>query len=492
MIIKETKKIIDSLSMNEKRYFKLFVNKNIFGNQNKYLMLFDIFNSNNEIDEQLLKKSINEHHFSDKNISYDLNYLNKLILRALNEFHFEKTVSLKLQNLIKSVEILFYKGLYEECLRIIQKAKKLNSKNENEILMLELLNWEKKCIGYFKGFHSAMSINQKIDEYFAQMKENKEITDLYYKSYFLKNSAGKIAVEKIIEDFQIIVNHHLLEKNKTSIHSIQAKIFIQLIYANYYHITQNTISELEYLERAIAIYDANSFHKQENPLDYISVYTRIIDIYKKRDDETFYNKIEALRQFDQILDFQKHVANERIFFHTYQAELEHLIYNHKFDEGHQMMQHILKQIHINKFNLEPYYLIGMYYQFACICLINKSVSQSLKHINYILNEFDFSDRPNTFIKAEILNVLIHFELKNYKLVLHSLANFKKKYAKTFKINTLEKKILKLIERFCNDPYLKKSVIEFNSLYKKINKMDIDSTSSNIIYLKYIDFKRLER
>ncbi|WP_291276139.1 hypothetical protein, partial [Flavobacterium sp.] len=180
MIIKETKKIIDSLSMNEKRYFKLFVNKNIFGNQNKYLMLFDIFNSNNEIDEQLLKKSINEHHFSDKNISYDLNYLNKLILRALNEFHFEKTVSLKLQNLIKSVEILFYKGLYEECLRIIQKAKKLNSKNENEILMLELLNWEKKCIGYFKGFHSAMSINQKIDEYFAQIKENKEITDLYY------------------------------------------------------------------------------------------------------------------------------------------------------------------------------------------------------------------------------------------------------------------------------------------------------------------------
>ena len=42
-----------------------------------------------------------------------IDYLNKIILRSLNEFHHEKTISLKLQNHIKSVEILFYKGLYK-------------------------------------------------------------------------------------------------------------------------------------------------------------------------------------------------------------------------------------------------------------------------------------------------------------------------------------------------------------------------------------------
>ncbi|CCG53123.1 Protein of unknown function [Flavobacterium indicum GPTSA100-9 = DSM 17447] len=489
MIIEETKKIIESLSMNEKRYFKLFVNKNIFGNQNKYLMLFDIFNNFTDIDEQLLKKHINEHQFSDKNVSYDLNYLNKLILRSLNEFHYEKTVSLKLQNLIKSVEILFYKGLYEECLRIIQKAKKLNSKNENEILMLELLNWEKKCMGYSKGFQGAMSVNKKIDEYFNSIKRNRTIVDLYYHSYYLKNSTGKIALEKIISEFEQIIQHPLIVDHKELLTSTQPRIFKELIFANYFHVLQQTANELKHLEKAIEIYDEQVFYKQENPLDYISVYTRIIDIYKKSDDATFYNKIEGLRQFDSILDFQKNVALERIFFHTYLAELEHLVYNNQFQEGLQMMQHIVKQINTNKFNIEPYYYIGMYYQFACITLITKNLSQSLKHINYILNEFDFNDRPNTFIKAEILNIIIHFELKNYKLVLHNLNSFKKKYTKTFKINALEKKILKLIEAISNDPYLKKTSIEFANLHKKIVQMEIEKTNSNLIYLNYILSKK---
>ena len=122
-------------------------------------------------------------------------------------------------------------------------------------------------------------------------------------------------------------------------------------------------------------------------------------------------------------------------------------------------------------------------------LITKNLSQSLKHINYILNEFDFNDRPNTFIKAEILNIIIHFELKNYKLVLHNLNSFKKKYTKTFKINALEKKILKLIEAISNDPYLKKTSIEFANLHKKIVQMEIEKTNSNLIYLNYILSKK---
>ena len=35
----------------------------------------------------------------------------------------------------------------------------------------------------------------------------------------------------------------------------------------------------------------------------------------------------------------------------------------------------------------------------------------------LLNEYKLSDRPNTFIKSEFLNVVIHYELKNHNLVL---------------------------------------------------------------------------
>lgn len=489
MVIEECKRIIESMSMNEKRYFKLFINKNIFGSQNKYLILFDIINSNDTINENTLKKHIKEQDYSDKNISYDINYLNKIILRSLNEFHYDKTISLKLQNHIKSVEILFYKGLYDECLKIIRKAKKLSLKNENEILILELLNWEKKCMGYSKGFYGAMSVNEKIDSYFKHIQENREITDLYYHSYFLKNNVGKMSYEKIIEDFETIINNRIFKKNGNDLHSVQSRIFYFLTIANYYNVINKKTEETFNLEKTIEVFDQNPFYKEENPLDYISVYTRIIDIYKKSDDATFHNKINALRSFENILDFQKNVAKERIFFHTHHSELEFLIFNNNFEEATKIKLLVIKSLKENKYNIEPYYFIGLYYQFACIQLINENLSQSLKYVNLILNEFKLEDRPKSFIKTEILNLIIHFELKNYKLVLHNYNAFNKRYKKVFKLNYIEKKIIQLIVQISESPYSKNSSIEFRNILKKIEKKEgIEENISNKIYLKYIHQK----
>ena len=486
MIIEDTKKIIDSMSMNEKRYFKIFINKNIFGSQNKYLLLFNLLHGNNTITEDDLKKTVKEQDYSDKNISYDINYLNKIILRSLNEFHHDKTISLKLQNHIKSVEILFYKGLYDECLKIIRKAKKLSLKNENEILMLELLNWEKKCMGYSKGFYGAMSVNEKIDSYFNYIKENREITDLYYHSYFLKNNVGKISYEKIIQDFESIIENPIFKRDGFELHSVQSRIFYFLTIANYYNVVQQKENETINLENTIEVFDLNPFYKEENPLDYISVYTRIIDIYKKSDDITFHNKIDALRSFENILDFQKNVANELIFFHTHHSELEFLIFNNNFEEATKIMQLVIKTLKENKYNIEPYYFIGLYYQFACIQLINNNLSQSLKYVNLILNEFKLDERPKSFIKTEILNMIIHYELKNYKLVLHNFNAFNKKYKKVFKLNYIEKNIIQLIVQISENPYSKNETIEFRNTYKKILKREImEDNISNKIYMKYL-------
>ncbi len=486
MIIEDTKKIIDSMSMNEKRYFKIFINKNIFGSQNKYLLLFNLLHGNDTITEDDLKKTVKEQDYSDKNISYDINYLNKIILRSLNEFHHDKTISLKLQNHIKSVEILFYKGLYDECLKIIRKAKKLSQKNENEILMLELLNWEKKCMGYSKGFYGAMSVNEKIDSYFNYIKENREITDLYYHSCFLKNNVGKIPYEKIIQDFESIIENPIFKRDGFELHSVQSRIFYFLTIANYYNVLQQKENETINLENTIEVFDLNPFYKEENPLDYISVYTRIIDIYKKSDDITFHNKIDALRSFENILDFQKNVAKERIFFHTHHSELEFLIFNNNFEEATKIMQLVIKTLKENKYNIEPYYFIGLYYQFACIQLINNNLSQSLKYVNLILNEFKLDERPKSFIKTEILNMIIHYELKNYKLVLHNYNAFNKKYKKVFKLNYIEKNIIQLIVQISENPYSKNETIEFKNTCKKILKREIvEDNISNKIYMKYL-------
>jgi hypothetical protein len=487
-IQKNTLNIIKSMTMNEKRHFKMFFQRHNFGGQSKQLLLFDLINKFSTIDEKLIKNKIKDYNYSDKNISYDINYLNKTILRALNDFHFGKTINLKIKENLKSIEILFYKGLYEECLKLINQTKKVSLKNENEFLTLDLLNWEKKCVGYSSGFYAAQTINKEIDDYFILIKDNREITDLYYHSYYLKNSVGKITLQKIVDEFEDLIKNPLISKLKNNgIASVQSNIFYNLIFSNYFHVLKDKEQELAYLEKTLIIFNANDFYKKENPLDYISVYNRVIDIYKKGKDTGFHEKINDLRNFENILDLQKEVSKERIFFHTYQAELDFLMCNNKIDKANEIMEELIPIIKSNKYNIEPYYFIGLYYQFGCIYLTSNNYSKSLKYTNTILNEFNAKDRPNSYIKSEILNILLHFKLKNFKLVLYNLDKFNKKYKRVFKLNYIEKLLLKSILKIAENPYSINTSNEFKSILIKINaKNDLENSTSNTIYKNYIE------
>ncbi|WP_430399111.1 hypothetical protein [Flavobacterium sp.] len=466
-IQKNTLNLILSMTMNEKRHFKIFFQKINFGSQNKYLIIFDLINKYGKIDEKLIKDHLNDYEYSIKNISYDINYLNKLILRALNDFHSEKTISLKVKENLKSIEILFYKGLYDECLKLINKAKKICAKNENLSLTLELLSWEKKCSGYSFGLQAAKEVNEKVDVYIDKLVENRLITDLYYKSYLIKNSIGKTSNKKINTQIIEIIDNETIKNFNIENNSIQTQIFYKLIFANYYHVIEDSKKELLFLEQASEISNNNDYYKKENPLDYISIFIRIIDIYKKSNNNTFYDKVNELRNFENILDFQKEVSIERIFIHTNQAELDFLIFNNDIENAKIKMNDLIKKLNHNKFNIEPYHYIAIYYQFSAINLLQTEYSQSLKFINKALNEFKLNERPNTYIKSEILNIVIHFKLKNHKLVLYCFENFNKKYKKIYKLSFIEKNLLNTILKISQNPLSTNTKNEFGKLLKKI-------------------------
>ena len=294
---------------------------------------------------------------------------------------------------------------------------------------------------YSSGFFAAQLINDQIDIYFKAIKNYREITDIYYQSYFLKNSVGKNSLQKTTDDFEKLLQNKLIINSSKELTSIQSIIYTNLIYSNYYHVLKNKKQEVFYLEKAIDVFNTNDDYKKENPLDYISIFNRIIDIYKNNNDEIFHSKIEELRSFENILDFQKEVTRERIFIHTYQAELDFLIHNDQNDLAHNTMIELIDKLKKNKFNIEPYYLIGIYYQIGCIYLLKNNLSKRLKFVNQILNEFKIKDRPNSFIKTEILNIILHFNFKNYKLALYNIENYNKKYKRVFKLNFIEKNLI---------------------------------------------------
>ena len=117
--------LIKSLTMSEKRYFKIFSERHTIGEQNKYIALFDeLDRAEKEVDTDL-KLKLKKLGVNPDFISADKNYLYHLILRSLNVFHDSKTYNLEIKQSLISIEILFHKGLYHESLKLIAKAEEL-------------------------------------------------------------------------------------------------------------------------------------------------------------------------------------------------------------------------------------------------------------------------------------------------------------------------------------------------------------------------------
>jgi hypothetical protein len=124
--------------------------------------------------------------------------------------------------------------------------------------------------------------------------------------------------------------------------------------------------------------------------------------------------------------------------------------------------------------------------FASIHCANGNFSAGLKYINIILNEYKFSDRPNTFIKSEFLNVVIHYELKNHNLVLKNSLDIIKKYKTNFKFSYFERQILTTIKNISENPHIVNERAEFGKIKNKIQLKfpEVNSLLHNN-YMKYI-------
>lgn len=484
-IITRIDELIKAMSMNEKRYFVIQNQSSEIGVQNKYFLIYNLFvQSKKSIDEDLVRDLLDKNSFSLSNISADLGYLYDLLLKALADFHSKKILNLKMMEHIAKVEILFYKGLYDACLNEINKLKRSKELKENPYLMLNLINWEKKCQGYSKGLIEAIKINQDMSSNIQVLDKIRDVTDLYYRTYFLKNNVGHLPLADIKNELNDIIHHPILKINHNFDATLIA-VFTELIYANYHHVFQQYSEELKYLERVINLYDTNSHIKYENPLDYIAIYIRMINILKHIDVEAFNFHFLRLRNFKNFINIQKEVVEERIWIFTTMAELDYILITLDLKNNHNKFQIIKTELLNTKYDIEPYYLMAFHYLLASIFCFIGNYSDALKLVNKILNEFEYIDNPKIYIQTEFLNYIIHFEKQDLDFVRHQMTLHRNKYHNKDFNSKIQKKLVLGIYKLCkNSNYYGRKEL-YHSVIKKYENRIGELTRSDINLFNYL-------
>jgi hypothetical protein len=224
----------------------------------------------------------------------------------------------------------------------------------------------------------------------------------------------------------------------------------------------------------------------ENPLDYVSIVNRLLSIEKYFPKSNFFEDISVLRSFPSKINIRKEVVAQRVFIHTYTHELEYFLINNQFKEALEKIKIIEKDISKQSVSIEPYHSIYFYYIQVTVLIFVGKFHHALKYVNKILNEYNQDDRPQIYMRVEILNVILHYELRNFSLVASLSKQLIKKNKGKNILKQKEELILNILYKIvtAKNFTLKDELALFESLIDKESKKENSKIQIDLLNENY--------
>ncbi|MCC7438629.1 MAG: hypothetical protein IT211_09070 [Armatimonadetes bacterium] len=133
--------LIQSLTKGEKRHFRLTAS--LQKGKKQYLRLFDAIEQMEQYDEPALKQQFGNERFV-RQFNVAKGYLYNLILKSLRGCYADYNANAQAKDMLKSIAILFEKGLTPQAAKLVQKLLALASEHGLQLALIEALYWQGK------------------------------------------------------------------------------------------------------------------------------------------------------------------------------------------------------------------------------------------------------------------------------------------------------------------------------------------------------------
>ncbi|MFZ4542983.1 MAG: hypothetical protein ACOYOA_02965 [Saprospiraceae bacterium] len=434
--------LIHSLSSQEKRFISLKYAK-IQEDESKYYLLFNTIVQMQELDEQELQKRIyGDEKVKGAKFSELKNYCYNMIISTLQEYDKEGFVDFKLRRLVMNIRSLYKRALYDDCRRLIKKIRKIAEDYEQLDILLDLLRWEKQ-IAYALG--DINFLNDKLNELEeVELSLLEKIRNVhYYKNMFYRvhttirkyRLLDNTEIKAILED----VSHSRMFESQERALTFSAKV-----------IYLRTLSLLSYVEKdnelfyqnskeLIALMQSRPWILKEDISEFISANSNFVIacMSTHRSKET----LQALENFNSI---QPKTSDDKLKIHRqyYQGIFEYYHNTGEFELGYKALQkHLVEK---KQYDKEAFNSQGFYYAYFYMAFGSGHFKEALGYLNDWLNSAHTVDRQDLQALAQLLNLIIHFELKNKVLMASLLRSASRYLKKRKKVSVFEKEILKFI------------------------------------------------
>lgn len=484
--------LISCLTMSEKRYFKLFASKNNTSEKQSYVLLFDALSELKDYDEVRLKQILADKGIVTPYLAADKNYLYEVLMKSLRSFHESKSARISIKEDLISVEILFTKGLYRQCLKLLQRARKSAEHFELLPALVEIASWERKIEGHSYDFERITEKFAEINTMLEKLKNLHEYHQLYYKVSYIQRREWKISNESALQKINDLMKVPLLQDENQAITNL-AKIRLYEIKARYYFLTNNVAEEYICNQKIWQMAGNDPTFMHEYPMEYIAIYSRYLALCKQIEPEKFEESLKHFRSLPQQIKCYKSEIAAIVFALSYSSELVWLIHKTDFEKAYLLLPNIIDGLEQHNSYLKNDIKINLYYKLSYIYFFNKKYEEALKYVNIVLNDYHEENRPDIYRFARLLNLLIHYELGNFRVLQYEIKNTELFFKSRDKLYAAEKIVLKFIKKLSLADKEEKTAELFAQLCEQLNTVLKDTQERRVLnYFNFIKWAQSKR
>jgi hypothetical protein len=464
--------LVHKLSKSEKRYLKVQQ-----GNGEKdYLALMKAILAQKGFDENQLIKDNEGANFL-KHLSVNKRYLYEIILKSLTNFG-ERTIEDQVFEKISATNVLINKALYQAAFKELKKGLKIAKKHQLFELQIMLLGIEKR-IRSMRQFKS----KDKKDSSEAIFNNEKNCLDQLMNTnqyWFLNHQISQFQMKhqkiqtaeqkKFIGD--IINSPKFKDENLAT--NIKSKIFYFQANATYQFMQGKTSAAYEYNKQFLDFLESKPQFLKLYAERYLATLNNLlIDIFGMGKYDMLEAGIKRLDKIPERAEFKviKNIDSS-VFRQKYLLLLNWSLRQQDYKKALEYIPQI--EIGIEQFGktIEKHHRITFYYLCAYILFINQEYKQAQKWNDEIIYEPKEDVVKEILYFARILNLIIHYELDNFRL-LDSLILSTPKYLKARReIYQTEKTLFSFLRKMRNSIdqkekriHIKKFRTELDSLFE---------------------------
>ena len=463
--------LINRLNKAEKRSFRLYVNRNSSSSNSLFVQLFDLILKEKKYDDQLALKKISR--LKKSQLSNLKSNLFKQILSCLRLLERNKIEEIQVREQIDFAKILYEKGLYKECLELLDKAKKQALAINFETLALSILYFEKRIESqHITGSMAdkAVELSTQSEKLLSAIQLTNKLSNASLLLYGRYLNHGYVRNKEEYKELKEFFTSVLPKLNVRKLEFYQKLYYFQS-YVWFHNMAQDFPNTFKYAQKWVDLFHDNEQMKSSVTTAYLKGIHNLLNALFMAKKRTRFNEgYENLLAFD-IQGKSNVTKNEISLFNLFKWThfLNKLFVNadYKTSEGLQELDKILLK---NEYSWDLHRLLVFYYKIGSAYFGIGDLDKAGFYLNKVsqINYPKFREDIQSF--ARILNLIVHFDKGDTLLISYQVKSLYRYLSSMKELEEVQIEIIKFLRR---TPSMLPSKMkkEFKDLRSKLVKIE---------------------